>query len=408
MRFQLSLILIIGCFIFSHSIVAQTKNPEPKTDTYSINGFNPSGNGFILTNLQFASKVVLDQPQPDKLEWKATVSFKSCTVEGYLYNGTTYSKSQLINDFGLTESHFQSVKLKSVNVTFNNGKSFKANSLGLRGFDYSNLAYSKGDENTDFNIREIAIVTASGLGIETKIKSGLEQKEKLKKKEEAELKKIEAEKEVELKNKTTSSKDNDDDFWNGKNDNATSTSKTNEDDFWNGKSDKISDSKVEDDFWNGKEKSSKTENTSTTKSNINVELEITEDNTNLRNLGTHDLIFPEGKFYYFNKLESGFFAGVESDSRNFENENPKAHNNKFLIDKNGKILIENIKNVSVNKYDSELIIETYISIVYDPISISRGVWGTTKYTHEVKYVEDVYDFNMNLLSTSSKTTHRSL
>jgi hypothetical protein len=183
MKFKQLVLTSIMTF-FTYSTFAQSKIPEPKTDSYSINQFEPNSNGSILANLLFNSKVVLNQPQRDQFAWEATISFKRANVVGYKYNGVTYSKEQLLNDFGVSDySLSDDIKLQSVTITFNNGKSFKANHLGLRGFDYSSLVYNKGDEDSDFKINKISILSTTNVSIESKIKDGLAKKETLKNKE---------------------------------------------------------------------------------------------------------------------------------------------------------------------------------------------------------------------------------
>jgi hypothetical protein len=189
---------LFALFFSVIAISAQKKIPEPKTDTYSISRHYPKGDGYILSNINFTSNVVLKQPKRDKYVWQANIYEKTNTVvEGYVYNGKSYSRNELLNDFkiGLSKPYFK------VKVIFNNGKSFTGWSTSGQNYDYV-----KNDENTSFGLRSISIVgNPQSSGIESSIKRELtikEQKrknEELRKKEEeririeAENKKIEEE-----------------------------------------------------------------------------------------------------------------------------------------------------------------------------------------------------------------------
>ena len=165
------------------SICAQKKIPEPQRSSYRISSHSPNGNGYILSNINFTSKVVLTQPQRDKYVWQADIYEKSgrTNVEGYVYNGKRYSSNELINDFniGLSKPYIK------VKVIFNNGKSFTGWSTSGQQYDYV-----KNDENTSFGIRSISIVgNPRNTGIEASIKRGLRIKEDKKRFEEERLKK---------------------------------------------------------------------------------------------------------------------------------------------------------------------------------------------------------------------------
>ncbi|WP_339662292.1 hypothetical protein [uncultured Polaribacter sp.] len=198
--------ILFFAILFSVMIIsAQKKIPEAQRSSYTIRSHSPSGDGYILSNINFTSNVVLTQPERDKYVWQANIYEKTNTiVEGYIYNGKRYSNNELLNDFniGLSKPYFK------VKVVFNNGKSFTGWSTSGQKYDYV-----KNDENTSFGIRSISIVgNLRDTGIETTIKRELaikEQKrknEEFKKKEEerlrieAENKKIEEER-IEAENK---------------------------------------------------------------------------------------------------------------------------------------------------------------------------------------------------------------
>lgn len=173
------------------TINAQKKIPEAQRSSYRISSHSPNGDGYILSNINFTSNVVLTQPKRDKYVWQADIYEKTNTiVEGYIYNGKRYSNNELLNDFniGLSKPYFK------VKVVFNNGKSFTGWSTSGQKYDYV-----KNDENTSFGIRSISIVgNPRSSGIESSIKRELgikEQKrknEELRKKEEERLR-VEAE-----------------------------------------------------------------------------------------------------------------------------------------------------------------------------------------------------------------------
>ena len=189
--------ILFFAILFSVMIIsAQKKIPEAQRSSYRISSHSPRGDGYILSNINFTSNVVLNQPKRDKYVWQANIYEKTNTiVEGYIYNGKRYSNNELLNDFniGLSKPYFK------VKVVFNNGKSFTGWSTSGQKYDYV-----KNDENTSFGISNISIVgNPRSSGIESAIKRELrikEQKrknEELRKKEEERLRVEELNKKIE-------------------------------------------------------------------------------------------------------------------------------------------------------------------------------------------------------------------
>ena len=180
-------------------ISAQKKLPEPKTDTYTLSRYYPKGDGYILSNLNFKSKVVLKQPGREKFAWGAVVYHKhnDMSVDGYIYKGITYSANELLSEFNINSNSLNSGVFLRIKVVFNNGKNYSS-SVGAVGAHHT-FDYVDNDENTNFGLSSISIVNnPKGIYIEGTIKRALaikEQKrinEELRKKEEERLR-VEAE-----------------------------------------------------------------------------------------------------------------------------------------------------------------------------------------------------------------------